>query len=317
MRRARRRRCRKFGGRKRNGRRGGLRRGNGRDRTFTSRFTRLFTGQFTGEQERGAPPRSYWSKYCDLNVKGARRDGPPRAAGRGGDCIVDAAAVGMESLAREMEGVIGRVRGVAAARVVLSEAGDVETIHVLAHGTRPVEQVAADVGAVCEALFNAHVEPRRLRVSTLDQPVEVSADGEVRLELHSVTVESSRRGCRVAVKLLAGDELYEGEALGADVVDLRPKLAAEAALAAVAQFQDESMGERGQQSAWTLYDLYEVTVGPRRAVLAALVRRLRQSGRTDERWVVGCALVEKDVPDAAVRAVLDAVGRRLGDDSDA
>lgn len=219
---------------------------------------------------------------------------------------MDVGAMAVEPVVRELEATLGRVRGVAAARVVLNERGDVETIHLLAAGSRSPDQIAADVAAVCAALFNLPVHPRQLRVSLLEDGPAVAPAAAP--ELHSLTVESTRHGCRVTVKLRAGDGLYEGEVVGADVVSARPRLAAEAALAAVAQWEAEGP-EHDSRAAVALYDLQTIVLGPKHVVLAALVADERRAGG-EERWLVGCALVEKDLADAAVRAVLDAVGRR-------
>lgn len=221
---------------------------------------------------------------------------------------MDVSTMAVEPLVRELEGMLGRVRGVAAARVVLNERSDVETIHILAAGSRSAEQIAADVTAVCAAVFGVHVHPRQLRISPLDDGAPGGAAAGADLDLHSLTVESTRHGCRVTVKLRAGEGLYEGEALGADVVSGRPRLAAEAALAAVAQWEAEEE-EPGERASLSLYDLQQVAIGPQQVLIAALVAG---DGRpvADERWLIGCTLVEKDLPDAAVRAVLDAVNRR-------
>lgn len=260
-----------------------------------------------------------------------------------------------ESLLRKLEGVIAQVRAVVAARIVLDASDNVETIHVLATRDRTAEQITADIEAVCAAMFNLHIDRRRVRISQPDEP-ESHAPGDelARLELHNLSIESGSHTCRVVVKLRCGDALYEGMNVGPDVVSMRPRLAALAALEAVRQFQDERArgeglhdrrahgepihdrrahgepidGERTHDESTnntshggacpaedrttvSLHDLHELTVGPWQALAASLLVSEGIFHRTEERWLIGCALVQKDPPDGAVRAVLDAVNRHL------
>lgn len=229
---------------------------------------------------------------------------------------VDVSMVGIEPLERELESVIGRVRAVAAARVVVNSEGSVEAIHVLATGGRTSEQIAADIEAVCAAMFNVHLERRQIRISQLDDEARrLHAGRRPLLEMYSLTVESARHICRICVKLRSGDGLYEGAAHGADALSVRPRLAASAALEAIAQFQEEAVRQGANVDAipLSLHNLQPIDVGPHQAMVAAVVAGARFSGTAAEQWLVGCALVEKDLPDAAVRAVLDAVNRSILD----
>lgn len=260
---------------------------------------------------------------------------------------------GQQSWARDLEAVIGRVRAVVAARLVLDAEENVETIHVLATRARTAEQIVADIEAVCAAMFDLYIDRRRVRISQPDEPApEARPVRTEMLALRSLSLQSAGDMCRVVVQLQAGDGLYEGEAHGADVTALRPRLSAEAALAAVAQFQEEHAGE--SVVAWdpfilALYELQRLSVGPGLGVVVSLVGYSRREGGAKtrglvaveasgpspdarpphpaaddgthavpplngqavaaEQWLIGCALVQKDLPDAAVRAVLDAVNR--------
>lgn len=260
------------------------------------------------------------------------------------------------SLVRKLEGLIAQVRAVVAARIVLDAHDNVETIHVLATRDRTAEQIIDDIEAVCAAMFNLAVDRRKVRVSQPDEPEpRRSATELVRLELHGLSIESGLHSCRVVVKLRCGEALYEGMNIGPDVVSMRPRLAALAALEAIQQFRDErsdgaagdggrtdsegprvhhepAHDERGAdgranhfstaastagtgmgigRAMLSLHDLHEMAVGPWQALVASLLLSEGVFHRTDERWLVGCALVQKDAPDGAVRAVLDAVNRHL------
>ena len=66
---------------------------------------------------------------------------------------------------RDLEAVVGRIRAVAAARVVVDANDNIETIHVLAGRTRTVEQILADIQSVGAALFDLDIDPGRVRIS--------------------------------------------------------------------------------------------------------------------------------------------------------
>lgn len=142
-----------------------------------------------------------------------------------------------QSFARELEAAIGRVRAVVAARLVSDADDNVETIHVLATRARTADQIAADIEAVCAAMFNLNIDRRRVRISQPDEPDDEERHVEsVRLELFSLSIESGRGSCRITVKLRAGDALYEGAKRGPDVVSMRTRLAALATIEAIEQF---------------------------------------------------------------------------------
>lgn len=206
---------------------------------------------------------------------------------------------------RDLEAVVGRIRAVAAARVVVDANDNIETIHVLAGRTRTAEQILADIQSVGAALFDLDIDPGRVRISQPedwpgggagrhfhdgDPPGE--ADGAARAEavlggvshdnprlrplsLHGLTVESTGGMCRVFVKLRTGDELYEGQARGVDMPGLRPRLCAEAALHAFAQFQEEGLqlddGGARPDVSLTLSDLHYLPIGPGGAVVVSVV----------------------------------------------
>lgn len=214
------------------------------------------------------------------------------------------------TFARELETIIGRVRSVVAARLVVDADDNIETIHVLATRGRTADQIAEDIQAVCAAMFNTTIDRRQLRITQPDEPDDPGHGGDVaRLELYGMVVESGRNDCRVHVKLRVGDALYEGVRQGADVVSVRPRLAALAAVDAIEQFVSDTFGPGSMT--FTFNEFQELTVGPWGALVASLFVNARESRASSEEWLVGCALVRKDAPDAAVRAVLDAVNGRL------
>lgn len=110
-------------------------------------------------------------------------------------------------------------------------------------------------------------------------------------------IEAGGPACRVKVQLRWGDGLYEGVADGPDGPGQRLRLAAAAALKAVAEFS-------GGAVPLELEDVGHAAAGPHGVVVATLLVR----GPHGDQRFVGSAVVRRDPLEAAVQAVLDALG---------
>src|SRR5690606_28828237 len=66
---------------------------------------------------------------------------------------------------RDLEAVVGRIRAVAAARVVVDANDNIETIHVLAGRTRTAAQNLADSQSVGAARLDLDIDPGRVLIA--------------------------------------------------------------------------------------------------------------------------------------------------------
>lgn len=198
-----------------------------------------------------------------------------------------------------MQEAIERVRGVVASRVV-TEGGAISEIHILAQAGRTAKQIVRDVETVCAAQFGITLDHRKVSVAIIQSPAEGERPPVRRPEVTSVRVETSERRTRVQVTLNVGGASYEGSAEGIGGAVHRLRVAASAALDALQRCL-------GNGCRFELADLVPFHLGGWDGYLAGVV--MVSAFGVEE--LVGSALVKVDDMDAAIRAVLDAVNRRI------
>ena len=195
-----------------------------------------------------------------------------------------------------IEETLRLISGVLSARVV-GDAGDPEEVHILANSTRHPKQIARDVESCLMARFGLVIDHRRISVAQ----VEPDPPKETHLLLEAVTVRLQGGLARAEVALRLNETVFTGEAEGPASARSRLMLAAQAAASGV------------KQAARGLVDIIVEDVGRfevgHRPVIACVVTLA--DGRGEEA-LAGSAHVRRDDGEAAVRAVLSALDRRLG-----
>lgn len=196
----------------------------------------------------------------------------------------------------EMEETLRWIPGVLSARIV-GDAGDPVEVHVLAESGRPPKQVARDVESCLAAKFGLTIDHRRISVAQ----IEPAFAREMRLTLEEVAIRYQGNVARAEVVLGLNDRRYVGRAEGTASARRRLILAAKAALDGVTQAVGEAIDI-------VVEDVGRFTVS-QRPVIACVVTLADTRG---EHALVGSAFVRRDECEAAVRAVLASLNRRLG-----
>ncbi len=199
---------------------------------------------------------------------------------------------------QELEETITQLDSVEAVRIVMN--GDrVSEVHVLAAPAKAPKQVVRDVQSLAMARYGTNIDRRVISVvqlaanavehRTLERPAMVRIQEQP---------QDSRTTVRVTLAWQSGEHI--GTASGPAAASARLRLIGEATLDAIeAIFTDTPpLG---------LDSIGIASVGMRTVVIAVIV----SAGKRDEELVVGSALSSGDEASAAVRAVLDALNRRL------
>jgi len=192
------------------------------------------------------------------------------------------------------ENLICRLPGVFSANVVLDETGSPREIHVLCSDARSPKVLARDIQSALMAAFQLTIDYRIISIAAarpalLEQPL--------RFRFSGVETRFGRSGGEVTVCLSHREEQYRGTAAaGSRHRASRIRAVAEAALQAVRSYDDSFV-----------YELLfaEIVVCAGKSI--ALVGLLDPTGRQ----LVGSVLIEDDVDDAFVCAVLDALNRPI------
>jgi hypothetical protein len=200
---------------------------------------------------------------------------------------------------QELEEAITRLDSVDAARVV-SAAGTITEVHVIAATDKPAKQVVRDVQSLAMARFGTSIDRRVISVVQIT-PDRLDISDTVRPALVDVTEEAEGTRTSLKVTLRRGDDEHTGSATGPAVASTRLRLIAEAAI--------DALGRAYPGLPPIAIDtISSASLGTRTVVVAILVA-VADGG--SEHLTVGSALARDDEGKAAVRAVLNALNRQL------
>lgn len=138
------------------------------------------------------------------------------------------------------------------------------------------------------------------RVEVADEATQtVRADNTQRPTISAITVRTSGDEAEVSVALTATGHTFEGQLTGPANISHRPRLVAQATLAAVSELL-------GQQA--TIESVTIIPSGSKSIVLTVVSIMTPRVGEQD---LTGSALIRGDEADAVARSVLDALNRRI------
>jgi len=201
---------------------------------------------------------------------------------------------------RELEENLTRMDSVDAARVV-NQGSTITELHVIAAAEKPAKQVVRDVQSLAMARFGVNIDHRVISVVQISpHHLEIATGARAAL----MRVDESPNGTRttIEVTLRHDDAEHVGSATGPAVISARHRLVAEATINAIEQ-TFPSMPP-------IALDAISITpVGQNNVVVAVVVSA---GTRGSEDINVGSAVVLNDPDDASVKAVLNALNRRLG-----
>ena len=227
---------------------------------------------------------------------------------------------------RRAEELLATLPGVIAARIVASETGAVDEIHLLTTSETTPKQTVRNVESALIAHLGMRVDHRKISVATtVETPKQREAKAEARAEgqatariaggarpagvhnsdagrklyFEDVEVRRSRtKGVTCRVTLKKGDTSFQGEAEGMENERSRVELAARATLAALAQSE-------GGERTLALDGVRVIDAFEREFVFVGVTARI---GRDSALLTGSCEI--KDSPEtASVLAVLDATNR--------
>ena len=215
---------------------------------------------------------------------------------------------------KRAEELLATLPGVVSVRIVASETGAVDEIHVLTTSEVAPKQTVRNIESALIAHLSMRVDHRKISVATTVEtpkppearPAELAPveelNGKRRLYFEDVEVRRSRsKGVTCRVTLRKGDASYIGEAEGAETERSRAELAARAAVFAIGQAEGE--GWQLALDGCKLIDAFD-----REFVIVGLTARW---GR-ESAFLTGTCEIKDSPETASVLAVLDATNRWIG-----
>ncbi|PKM82351.1 MAG: hypothetical protein CVU89_04945 [Firmicutes bacterium HGW-Firmicutes-14] len=200
----------------------------------------------------------------------------------------------------DYEDIIRQIKDVISARIVTDETGEITEVHVLAGSSRSPKQVVRDIESAFMAQFGIAVDHKKISVAQMQDEDEPRPTSEVRPKLVSVTVLSGGRTTEARVQLEIAGEIYEGTASGPSTSNNKLRLISHAAVLALESFL------KGTCNLVT-EDITVITLARRQAI-AASISLVTNIG---EERLIGAAFLNHDEREAAVKATLAAVNRRM------
>ncbi len=200
---------------------------------------------------------------------------------------------------KELEEGLTRLESIDAARIV--HQGDrITEVHVIAAAEKPAKQVVRDVQSLAMARFGLNIDHRVISVVQIS-PHDLVLATTPRAALTRISETPNGTRTTIEVTLRHDDEEHIGMATGPAVSSARLRLVGEATIDAV---------ERtfATMPPIALDAITATTVGTRSVVVAILVNAANHGG---EDLNVGSAMSNGNNDDAAVKAVLNALNRRV------
>ncbi len=196
----------------------------------------------------------------------------------------------------QLEELIRQVQGIISARII-AENEEIKEIHVLASNIRNPKQIVRDIETVALVRLGVTLDHRKVSIVQLQEDLEC----EGRIKLNSITFKRSGQQAELTVELALGEELFTGQAVGPSTAANQLRLAGKATAAALEKYL-------GIENLLVIEDISRLTLGGRQ-VVAAGVAIVSDRG---EEAMFGIAAINGDIWEAAGKAVLAAVNRRLG-----
>lgn len=205
----------------------------------------------------------------------------------------------------ELESLIKRLPTVLRCHVAVNEWGAVEEIHVLTTLDRSPKQVVRDVESALLAQWNLRIDHKKISVAQITEDRGVRPMPRLTVSEFRIDLDTIHQKAQGLVRLELGDDttaLFEGHWRGRYVPSQYHNIMAWAAVDAVNQIPELA-------EALVLTELKTFPMAGRTVVAVALSY---VTSKRKEEILIGAAPERGDGQGAAVRAVLDAVNRRLG-----
>jgi hypothetical protein len=206
----------------------------------------------------------------------------------------------------EIETALSQVAEIRAARIVSSDEGVIQEIHILADPSKSPKQLVRDIESTIMAQFGIPIDHKKVSIAQLGresiiEETEDTTQLHARARIHSVHTDVMGVRAVATVTLELEGEMYAGTAEGPASTTGRRRLVGQATLNAVEKYTNGSFG-------FALEDVALVTLG-RERVAVSVVILVTPLG---EQALAGSALARQSENDSLVRATLDAINRRLG-----
>lgn len=197
----------------------------------------------------------------------------------------------------EMEYFLNSIKSVVSSKVISDSNNEICEIHVLADNSRHSKQIARDIRTALLSKFNVDVDYKIISVAQIDRNISFNSD--FRLLYEGYTNETTSDRIKIKTKLSWDNKDYFGEAEGIKSDKQSLVVAAKSTLDAIRQAIDFDC--------FIVEDIQYARITGEDALLVAITHV--NSGK--ENILVGASIVENNKIDAAIKATLNAINRKI------
>lgn len=205
---------------------------------------------------------------------------------------------------KDIEALLVCLPGVQKSRVVVSDWGAIEEIHILTGLGRNPKQIVRDVQSALKAQWDITVDRRKVSVAQVRTGLP---DPLGRLRYSGIEIKSDAKTGKNDV-CVALERPFEGQT-SVYVGKAQCECLESSTLQGIAKATCLAVNSTLEPpNAFYVDDVHVLDIGSQKAV-AVLVDLL--TPRRNQEQMIGCAIVRRDIRETCVRATLDAVNRRL------
>jgi hypothetical protein len=199
---------------------------------------------------------------------------------------------------REVEEFVNNLKSVMSCKIIADNREGIQEIHILADSSRNTKQICRDIQSVLISRFDLDVDYKKISIAQISDNLTISND--FRLQIKSVFQENSSNMANVKVILEYEETMFEGSSSGPKTERNSLRLGALSTLKAV----ENAIGFK---DCLLLEEIECVDMAGKKIITSAVNFYL--NGK--EILLCGSAFVESSKTEAAVKATLCAINRRV------
>ena len=197
----------------------------------------------------------------------------------------------------EIEYFLNSIKSVISSKVISDSNNEVCEIHVLSDNSRHSKQIARDIRTSLLSKFNVDVDYKIISVAQIDKNLSYNSD--FRLLYEGYTNETTSDRIKIKTKLSWDDKEFFGEAEGIKSEKQSLVVAAKSTL--------EAIKLAINFDCFIVEDIQYAKITGEDALLVAIT----QVNNGKEDILVGASIIENNKIDAAIKATLNAINRKI------
>ncbi|MFZ7101669.1 MAG: hypothetical protein ACOWWO_03290 [Peptococcaceae bacterium] len=209
------------------------------------------------------------------------------------------ADIDLKAGVRQIEETINQLKGVVTCSVVSSDNGKIAEIHIIGENSRSPKQIVRDVESALLAELGIAIDHKKISVAQNKESNDTAAKYR-RLLIKDFETKGSNNWINARVSFVLGENVFEGSAEGPNSGLSRFRFLAMAALQAIENILEQKIRLVLEDFAWQGLAGKEVAT----VIISSVSNNHIET-------LVGACLAETDKDLATIKAVLDAINRRL------